>query len=125
MMFFVLSGMRLDLSSFKTAGVIGVTYFFVRIVGKNVGAYIGAGLENYPKNIKNYFGLALIPQAGVSIGLAFLGQRMLPPEIGSLLLTIILSSSVLYEMVGPSAAKAALHLSGSIPDKKKQTLGAD
>lgn len=119
MIFFVLSGMRLDLSSLKTAGLIGVSYFFIRIVGKYLGAYIGASLGGYPKNIKNYFGLALIPQAGVSIGLALLGQRMLPPETGSLLSTIILSSSVLYEMVGPATAKASLHLSGSIPDKKK------
>ena len=63
-------------------------------------------------------GLALIPQAGVAIGLAFLGQRLLPPETGNLMLTIILSSSVLYEMVGPISAKAALFLSGSIAFKK-------
>ena len=53
-------------------------------------------------------GLALIPQAGVVIGLAFLGQRLLPAEIGNLLLTIILSSSVLYELVGPASAKLSL-----------------
>ncbi|MEG2939486.1 MAG: cation:proton antiporter, partial [Oscillospiraceae bacterium] len=56
----------------------------------------------------------LVPQAGVAIGLAFLGQRILPPDIGSLLLTIILSSSVLYELIGPVSAKAALRLSGVI-----------
>lgn len=117
MMFFVLSGMRLDLTSLMSGGIIGIAYFFIRIVGKYAGAYIGASLGGYPNNIKKYFGLALIPQAGVSIGLALLGQRMLPTELGNLLSTIILSSSVLYEMVGPAAAKASLHLSGSIPDK--------
>ena len=66
------------------------------------------------KEIRKYLGLALIPQAGVAIGLAFLGQRMLPVETGKLMLTIILSSSVLYEMVGPISAKGALFLSGSI-----------
>lgn len=34
------------------------------------------------------------------------------------MLTVILSSSVLYEMVGPVSAKAALFLSGSIPYEK-------
>lgn len=60
-------------------------------------------------------GLALIPQAGVAIGLAFLGQRLLPQETGNLMLAIILSSSVLYEMIGPVCAKLALVFSGSIP----------
>lgn len=37
-----------------------------------------------------------------------------------MMLTIILASSVLYEMVGPVSAKAALFLSGSISYKKEQ-----
>lgn len=67
-------------------------------------------------------GLALIPQAGVAIGLAFLGQRLLPEEMGKLLLTIILSSSVLYEMVGPVCAKMSLFLSGSITTEKMKAV---
>ena len=59
-------------------------------------------------------GLALIPQAGVAIGLAFLGKRMLPEDLGNMLLTIILSSSVLYELIGPASAKIALIYSGAI-----------
>lgn len=41
-MFFVLSGMRLDLGALSAAGIIGITYFAVRIVGKYAGAYIGS-----------------------------------------------------------------------------------
>lgn len=108
--FFVLSGMRLDLSSLAVAGIAGVTYFFVRIVGKYIGAWLGCFVCHYPTEIRRYLGLALIPQAGVSIGLAVLGERILPPDMGTLLSTIILSSAVLYEMVGPVSAKTALHL---------------
>ena len=43
--------------------------------------------------VQRYLGLALIPQAGVSIGLAVLAQRILPPDSGMLINTIILSSS--------------------------------
>lgn len=112
--FFVLSGMKLDVPSLASAGVIGIVYFFVRIIGKYLGAYWGAKVCKSSEEIRKYLGLALIPQAGVSIGLAALGQRILPPEIGGLLSTIILSSAVLYELVGPASAKAALHLSNSI-----------
>lgn len=114
LMFFVLSGMRLNLPSLATAGVIGIFYFFIRILGKYTGAYAGARICGYSANIRNYLGLALIPQAGVSIGLAVLGQRLLSPETGLMLSTIILSSGVLYEMVGPACAKASLFLSHTI-----------
>lgn len=113
-MFFIISGMNLDLGAIRSAGVIGASYFLIRIVGKYLGAYLGCVVTSTPANIRNYMGLALIPQAGVAIGLAFLGQRLLPPEIGDMLLTIILSSSVLYELVGPACAKASFFLSGSI-----------
>ncbi len=113
-MFFIISGMNLDLGAIKTAGVIGASYFLIRIVGKYSGAYLGCVLTGMPANIRNYLGLALIPQAGVAIGLAFLGKRLLPAEIGDMLLTIILSSSVLYELVGPACAKASFFLSGSV-----------
>lgn len=113
-MFFIISGMNLDLGAFQTAGIIGVSYFAIRIIGKYAGVYAGCLLTSMPAHIKKYMGLALIPQAGVAIGLAFLGQRLLPPEMGSLLLTIILSSSVLYELVGPVCAKMSFFLSGAI-----------
>ncbi len=116
--FFILSGMRLDVGALRTAGVIGVAYFLVRIVGKYLGAYLGCAFCKTDWKVKRYLGVALIPQAGVSIGLAVLGQRLLPEAMGNLLSTIILSSSVLYELVGPASARAALFLSGAIPGGK-------
>lgn len=113
-MFFIISGMNLNLSMLSSMGIIGVGYFIIRIIGKYIGTYIGALVTKSDIKIKKYLGLALFPQAGVAIGLAFLGQRLLPPSIGELLLTIILSSSVLYELIGPICAKKALIFSGAI-----------
>lgn len=69
------------------------------------------------KEVRNYLGFALIPQAGVAIGLAALGARTLGGEIGIALETIILASSVLYELIGPALAKASLYLSKSYSNK--------
>ena len=113
-LFFILSGTKLDINSLSTLGLIGVVYFIIRIVGKYIGAFLGCEFVKAEKNIRNYLGVALIPQAGVSIGLAFLAQRILPVEIGNMLLSIILSSSVLYELIGPISAKYALIKSGAI-----------
>ena len=118
LLFFIVSGMKLDISLFASLGIIGIVYFFIRIIGKYLGAYLGARFVKSPKETRNYLGLALVPQAGVAIGLVFLAQRALPENLGNILVTIILSSSVLYELVGPASAKLALILSNSI-DKQK------
>lgn len=114
LLFFVVSGMNMDLSAFATIGLIGVIYFIVRIAGKYFGAWAGCKITKRDNKTTNYLGLALIPQAGVAIGLAFLGQRMLPEDIGNTFLSVILCSSVLYEMCGPILAKFALIKSGAI-----------
>ena len=114
LLFFVMSGMNMDLSAFGTIGIIGVVYFVIRIIGKYFGSFIGAKVVRSSKVTTNYLGFALIPQAGVAIGLAFLGQRMLSAEIGDTFLSVILCSSVLYEMTGPILAKFALVKSGPI-----------
>ncbi len=122
LLFFVKSGLgfRLDalFSAQNSLGgvpliVIGVLYFVVRIAGKYGGAFLGCLATKKDKKVRNYLGLALSPQAGVAIGLAALGARVLGGETGSILQTIILSSSILYELVGPPLAKLALYLSGS------------
>ncbi len=120
-LFFCLSGMKLDLSSLKTAGLIGIGYFIIRIIGKYLGAWLGSLTVKESKDVQKYLGLALIPQAGVSIGLAFLSERLLPPELGATLVTIILSSSVLYELIGPACAKFAIFRTSNI-DKNYNLL---
>ena len=97
--------------------VIGIVYFFVRIAGKYSGAYLGCLCVKKKKEVRNYLGLALIPQAGVAIGLAALGARTIGGEEGKALETIILASSVLYELIGPALSKLALYLSHSYGPK--------
>ena len=121
LLFFVRSGMSFQLDSLMSSSslgaapliVVGALYFVVRILGKYVGAFLGCLVVKKDKLVRNYLGLALIPQAGVAIGLAALGARTLGGEAGAALQTIILASSVLYELIGPACAKASLYLSKS------------
>ena len=126
LLFFVRSGVNFDLAAlFNTSDTIGsvslltigIIYFFIRIIGKYLGAYIGCLLVKKDKLVRNYLGLALIPQAGVAIGLAAMGARTLGGEEGIILETVILSSSILYELIGPACAKLSLYLSKSYSDK--------
>ncbi len=117
LLFFVLSGMRLQLNMLAAMGVAGVVYFLVRILGKYTGASLGSVVTNSTENNKKYLGLALIPQAGVSLGLAALGSRTLISyglhSEAAILSTIIIASGVLYEIFGPPSAKLSLYLSKS------------
>ena len=122
LLFFVRSGMSFRLDALVSASgamngvpllVIGSTYFLVRILGKYLGARLGCRMVKKDRLVRNYLGLALIPQAGVAIGLAALGARTLGGTMGEDLQTIILASSVLYELIGPGCAKLALYLSRS------------
>lgn len=101
---------------------IGVVYFLVRIIGKYAGAFIGCAIAGKDKLVRNYLGLALIPQAGVAIGLAAMGARTLGGETGNILETVILASSVLYELIGPACAKLSLYLSKSYSNKLEEIV---
>ena len=126
LLFFVRSGLYFDLGALVNTSesigttpllVVGVLYFLVRIIGKYAGAFFGCLVTKKDKKVRNFLGLALIPQAGVAIGLAATGARTLGGEPGKALETIILASSVLYELIGPACAKLSLYLSGSYSNK--------
>ena len=134
LLFFVKSGLGFKLDSlFSSAGTlgsvplwtVGVVYFIVRIIGKYIGSFVGGIVTRSKKEISRYLGLALIPQAGVAIGLAALGARTLGGESGEALETIILASSVLYELIGPVSAKLSLSLSKSYSDKLEDIAPLD
>ncbi|MBQ9939255.1 MAG: cation:proton antiporter, partial [Oscillospiraceae bacterium] len=134
LLFFVRSGLNFNLSAlFDSSGsvgsysliVIALLYFVVRIVGKYGGAFIGSLITKKPPGVRNYLGMALIPQAGVAIGLAALCARTLEGTVGNYLQTIILASSILYEIVGPACAKLSLHLSGSYSTNLEELTNVD
>ena len=125
LIFFVRSGMNFDFGAFTSTSsfaavpliVIAIVYFFARIVGKYGGAYLGGLITRAPKRTRNFLGLGLIPQAGVAIGLAAMGSRIFETNgltaEATALTTIILASSILYELIGPGSAKLGLYLSRS------------
>ena len=129
LLFFVRSGLTLDLDALFDSGaqngshsllLIAVLYFLVRIIGKYFGAFLGSFVVGKPKSTQNYLGLALIPQAGVSIGLAALCTRSLNEELGGTIQTIILAAGIMYELVGPVLAKYSLFKSGAYSNKLEE-----
>ena len=125
MMFFVISGASLDLSIFlndKGLLVVGVAFAYIifRVVGKYIGAYTGAKATKCEPQVQKYLGFALVPQAGVAIGLATTANALfstnpVTSEAGALIMAIVLTSTLVYELVGPMFAKLAFSKAGEIP----------
>jgi Kef-type K+ transport system membrane component KefB len=105
--FFVLSGAALHVDKLGTIGMIGIAYLIFRVIGKYTGAYLCARKIGSPPAIRKYLGLAIIPQAGVAIGLATEVSRN-SPELKDIIEPVILASVIIYETIGPLLTKYAL-----------------
>ncbi len=113
LMFFVVSGMELDITVLPKVGLIGILYIVCRVIGKVAGASLGAVIMKAPDTVKKYIGFSLVPQAGVAIGLSLMAAQMLP-EYGQTIRAVILSATFIYELTGPAITKVALKKAGEI-----------
>ncbi|MDY4785068.1 cation:proton antiporter [Pygmaiobacter massiliensis] len=113
MMFFVLSGADLNITVLPSIGLIGIVYVLLRVAGKWSGAALGAKLMKAPATVCRYLGPALIPQAGVAIGLTFVAQTVVP-QYAETIRAVILCGTLIYELVGPAITKKTLQEAGEI-----------
>ena len=118
-LFFVLSGAELELSVFADLAivVIGLVYIIARSVGKYSGAYLSAKSVKCDKQIVNYLGITLLPQAGVALGMAIKAETIGPE--GAIVANITLFAVLIYELVGPMLTKIALLKAGEIEPEGK------
>lgn len=113
MIFFIISGAGFDVGSLISIGFVGAVYVVMRVAGKWFGAWLGGTITKSDKNIRKYLGPTLMPQAGVAIGL-ILVAKTLAPDYANQIQTIILGSTFIYSIIGPSVAKSALVKAGEI-----------
>ena len=118
-LFFVLSGAELELSTFKDFIVvmIGIAYIVFRCLGKYFGARLSAKSVKCDKNIVKYLGITLFPQAGVALGMAIKAEAL--GEEGLIVTNIILFSGLIYELIGPYLTKISLLKAGEIKPEEK------
>ncbi|PIV19455.1 MAG: cation/H(+) antiporter [Elusimicrobia bacterium CG03_land_8_20_14_0_80_50_18] len=113
LLFFVFSGANLKISTITSVGAIAAVYFIARIAGKFAGSYIGSVLSHAPARIRKYMWLGLVPQAGVALGAALMVRDRLP-QYGEMVFTTIVTTTVVYELVGPVCTRIALRKAGEI-----------
>ena len=111
LLFFAFAGTSLNLSLLGSIGLLGIAYVMSRLIGKVLGATIGAYVAGSDDVVKKYLGWALLPQGGISIGLSMIVSEQLPEFSGGIV-TLILFSVLVFEIAGPILAKVAITKAG-------------
>ena len=106
-LFFTLAGASLDLGALKVIGWTGAVFLVLRIIGRLLGGWWGGWWGGAPKTIRRGTGMAIMPQAGVALGMALLAEQQFP-ESGELILQVAIGSTVFFEVFGPFATRWAL-----------------
>ncbi len=109
-LFFVLSGASLEPVALGAAAWLVVAYVALRLLGRLTGGWLGAAVAGRSE-IAGRFGIALLPQAGVAIGLALLAAQRLP-EVGGAILSATVAGTIVFELLGPILTRLALMRSG-------------
>jgi len=105
--FFIFAGAEIIPRSLTIAGLLALVYVLGRAGGKIVAGTTAGILRRDPARETLLLGLALLPQAGVVVGLA-LDADVRFPTVGSEVLSVVMASLVLFELVGPLALSRAL-----------------
>jgi len=105
--FFVLAGASMELDVLLGLGLVGGVYLVSRVAGKCVGGWLGGVASGASPAAKRWMGPALMPQAGVAIGMALVAANEFP-EYRQLLLSLTIASTVVFEILGPVFTRWAL-----------------
>ena len=93
-------------------------YIICRTLGLVSGSYISAFVSKADPVIRNNIGLGILSQAGVAIGLSLIASNKLVelgyPELGSIIVTTVAATTVVFEIIGPLGARFAISRAGEI-----------
>ncbi|MDY6941665.1 MAG: cation:proton antiporter [Pseudomonadota bacterium] len=118
-LFFTLAGVHFELPVLVQFMPWVLTYYLARMIGKLLGARIGAGLAGGSVTVRRNVGWGLIPQAGVAVGLSLaLADQPAFSEIAVAVVNIIIGSTLLYELTGPLLTRFALARAGELGKKR-------
>jgi Kef-type K+ transport system membrane component KefB len=112
-LFFAAIGMQMDFSLFHLMWPLVIMYCVGRSIGKITGCSLGGILSKSEPKIKKYLGLAMLPQAGVAMGLAFLAAQALSDyELGGTIITLTTVTTVVFGLLSPPLVQYAVKKAG-------------
>jgi Kef-type K+ transport system membrane component KefB len=115
--FFVLAGAALDLDALWVVATALPAYVLLRAGGRLLGGWLGGALAGWSGRTRRAMGLALMPQAGVALGMSLVACERLP-ELRDLVLPVAIASTVAFELGGPVLTRLALSMVGETVDAR-------
>jgi PTS system fructose-specific IIC component len=113
--FFMLAGMHLSFEHLEQAGILIALYFATRFAGKMISADLALRAAQATERVRQNLGLALIPQAGLAVGLVLLIQEDARfADSADLFAAVVLTVVAINEIVGPILTRMALTRAGEI-----------
>lgn len=113
--FFVLAGAHMQFDKLTIPILVMILVFvFSRVSGKVLGSWLGAKFSNAPTVVRRYLGICLLPQAGVSIGLAVLASQQFGPGLGHTIIMVVMTATFAMEIFGPILVKAGVKKAGEV-----------
>lgn len=111
--FFTVAGTELVFSTLVSGGAVAVAVFLARAVGKIGSAAAAMKLAGATRNLRRFLGPALLPQAGLAVGLSLLvAENPSLTPIRDLFLAVVLTVVTANELIGPLCTRMALVWSG-------------
>jgi PTS system fructose-specific IIC component len=122
--FFTLAGMELDFARLGEAGVLAVVVFATRAAGKLLAARMAMAAAGATDRVRQNLGIALLPQAGLAVGLMLLvtEDERFPPDVRALILAVVLAVVTLNEIVGPVMTRLAFKRSGDFGKDRPRVI---
>ena len=112
-LFFVLAGASLQMETLFQIGTIGSAYIILRIIGRLLGGWTGGAITRSNPLMRRWIGIVLMPQAGVALGMALIATKHYP-DLGEIILPVVIASTVLFELIGPLLTRIGLSHVGEV-----------
>jgi len=113
--FFTLAGMHLSLEHLLPAGLLAVVYFSTRVAGKLISADVAMRLAGATDRVRKNLGLALLPEAGIAVGLVLVVQEEPAfAPIAGIFAAVVLTVVTVNEIIGPLTTRFALVRAGEV-----------
>jgi Kef-type K+ transport system membrane component KefB len=112
-LFFILAGASLQTEALYRIGFVGGMYIIFRIMGRFLGVWSGGSISHAGPVMRRWMGMALMPQAGVALGMALIATQR-RPDLGEIILPVVIASTVFFEVVGPVLTQIGLVKVGEV-----------
>lgn len=107
LLFFLLAGATLEVEALLSLGWAALAFAGLRLVARLASGEIGARLGRVPRAEVHWYGPALLPQAGVAVGMALVAAETLP-HWGPTIMSLTIATTVVFEIIGPPVTLAAI-----------------